>query len=52
MSWNGYNNYDHYFTMNRVYEWLEEIKNSNPAWIHYKKKDWWNIPSSFDIETS
>lgn len=52
MSWNGYDNYDHYFTMDRVYEWLEEIKFSQPEWIHYKKKDWWNIPASFDIETS
>ena len=52
MSWIGYNNYDHYFTFDRVYEWLEEIKNSQPAWIHFKKKDWWNIPASFDIETS
>ena len=52
MEWSGYNNYDHYFTFDRVYEWLEEIKNSNPEWIHYKKKDWWNMPASFDIETS
>lgn len=52
MDWIGFKNYDHYYTFDRVYEWLEEIKNSNPEWIHFKKKDWWNIPASFDIETS
>lgn len=52
MEWSGYKNYDHYYTFDRVHEWLEEIKNSEPEWIHYKKKDWWNMPASFDIETS
>lgn len=50
--WEGYKNYDHYWLVNQRNEWLAEIKATNPPRIEYGKKLMWNIPASFDIETS
>lgn len=50
--WEGYKNYDHYWLVDQASKWLKEIKNSNPDRITYGKKNLWNIPCSFDIETS
>lgn len=50
--WKGYDNYNHYFLVNQQYEWMQEIINSEPDRIEYGKKYMWNIPCSFDIETS
>ena len=50
--WKGYDNYNHYFLVNQQYEWMQEIINSEPERISYGKKYMWNIPCSFDIETS
>ncbi len=49
--WNGYKNYDHYFTMGDKIKWMNEIKESRPT-VTSGKKTYWNIPASFDIETS
>ena len=50
--WKGYNNYDHYFLVNQGYDWMQEIIKSEPDRVPYGKKYMWNIPCSFDIETS
>ena len=50
--WEGYKNYDHYWLVNQRDEWINEIKESRPDLIEYGKKYMWNIPASFDIETS
>ena len=52
MEWQGYKNYDHYWLVNQRDDWMREIKDSNPQLIPYGKKFMWNIPCSFDIETS
>ena len=52
MEWQGYKNYDHYWLVNQRGLWMNEIKESNPELIPYGKKYMWNIPASFDIETS
>lgn len=46
--WDGFKNYDHYWLTNDRVKWMNEIKNSNPD----LKEHFWNIPASFDIETS
>lgn len=50
--WDGYKNYDHYWLVNQQDDWMSEIKASNPPLLPYGKKFIWNIPASFDIETS
>ena len=50
--WDGFKNYDHYWLTNDKVKWMEEIKNSNPDLIEHDKHYLWNIPCSFDIETS
>ena len=52
--WNGYKNYDHYFTVdvNGISDWISEISKNNPPVIKKGKIWYWNIPASFDIETS
>ncbi|MBO7693173.1 MAG: hypothetical protein J6T10_11145 [Methanobrevibacter sp.] len=50
--WNGYKNYDHYFLVDQGYEWMQEIISTEPERVPYGKKFMWNIPASFDIETS
>lgn len=50
--WKGYKNYDHYFLVDQGYEWMQEIIESEPERIPYGRKYIWNIPCSFDIETS
>lgn len=56
MEWTGYANYDHYYeawSTNGYYDWMTEIKNSNPELITCgKSTKIWNIPACFDIETS
>lgn len=50
--WNGYLNYDHYWLVDQQAEWINEIKASEPQRIEYGRDSYWNIPASFDIETS
>ena len=52
--WNGYKNYDHYFTVdaNGISDCISEISKNNPPVIKKGKIWYWNIPASFDIETS
>ena len=50
--WKGYDNYDHYYLVNQLEEWMDEISESEPELISYGKHKMWNIPASFDIETS
>ena len=50
--WEGYLNYDHYWLTNDIDKWMKEIKDSNPELVSYGKRQVWNIPASFDIETS
>ena len=50
--WQGYKNYDHFFWVNQKAEWIKEIEASNPEYVEVGKKLMWNIPCSFDIETS
>lgn len=50
--WEGYKNYDHYWLTNDADKWMSEIKDSNPELIQNGKNHLWNIPCSFDIETS
>jgi len=55
MSWNGYKNYDHYYTCwstNGMQNWMQEIIDSKPDRVMSGKEYYWNIPASFDIETS
>lgn len=52
LTWEGYKNYDRYWLVNQREEWLAEIKASHPERVEYGKKLIWNIPCSFDIETS
>lgn len=49
--WEGYKNYNHYFTVERATEWLAEIVSTNPKWTDGRSPVW-NIPCSLDIETS
>lgn len=54
--WNGYTNYDHYFeawSTKGLANFLNEISDSKPERIEVSKGNYvWNIPASFDIETS
>ena len=52
--WEGYKNYDHYFTADSdgIAKWFKEISSTNLPVIKKGKQWYWNIPASFDIETS
>ena len=53
--WEGYKNYDHYYTCgstHEINEFFEEVAESKPEIIQVGKEYVWNIPCSFDIETS
>lgn len=54
--WRGYKNYNHFFKgwlTNEQTRWLDEIVESMPDRKEIGKKKYiWNIPASFDIETS
>ena len=53
--WNGYKNYNHYFEVGQptgVKDFINEIIESAPKVIQHGKKFYWNIPCSFDIETT
>lgn len=56
--WRGYQNYDHFYEFSQKKEWLEEcIKYATdevgqPTRVQVGKDYIWNIPISFDIETS
>lgn len=50
--WEGYKNYDHYFLFCQRDEWINEIVDSKPEVIKSGKITYWNIPASFDIETT
>lgn len=51
-NWQGYKNYDHYWLVNQRTKWMQEIKDSNPERLPVGTRYIWNIPASFDIETS
>ena len=53
--WRGYKNYDHYYRCwltNEIQDWMQEIIDSKPERVQSGKEYMWNIPASFDIETS
>ncbi|MBO7734986.1 MAG: hypothetical protein J6S67_20660 [Methanobrevibacter sp.] len=50
--WTGFLNYDHYWLVDQRDKWIHEIHESEPEIIKYGKDRYWNIPASFDIETS
>lgn len=52
--WNGYKNYDHYFTTDAdgLSKWLGEIASTNIPVVKKGKQWYWNCPASFDIETT
>lgn len=49
--WTGYKNYDHHFNMQQIEEFFSEVR-SNKLDIVGTKVKYYNIPASFDIETS
>ena len=55
IEWTGYKNYDHYYNSGSTHErneFFKEVRESSPEIIKNGKKSVWNIPCSFDIETS
>ena len=50
--WQGYKNYDHYFTFSQKVEWFNEIALGQPRLNKVGKQSYWDIPCCFDIETS
>ena len=46
--WEGYKNFDHYYWMRQRNEWFHEVQKTTL----YVDKKVYNIPASFDIETS
>lgn len=56
VEWSGYKNYDHYFnggSTHDIDQFFLEIADSKPELIEAGKGQYvWNIPASFDIETS
>ena len=50
--WEGYKNYDHYFTFDKRIEWFNEIALGQPQQVKNGRTKYWNIPCCFDIETS
>lgn len=49
--WEGYKKYDHYFTFDRLDEFFEEVNVSEIEQVG-KRVSYYNVPASFDIETS
>lgn len=50
--WEGYKNYNHYYTINEKVDWFNEIVLGQPRTQDLGKQSYWNIPAVFDIETS
>lgn len=50
--WQGYKNYDHYFTYSNRVDWFNEIALGQPRLNKVGKQSYWDIPCCFDIETS
>ena len=50
--WEGYKNYDHYYTFSQKVDWFNEIVLGQPSLSKNGKQSCWNIPCCFDIETS
>lgn len=49
--WEGYKNYDHFYTMSQLDAFFEEVRVSQLSKVGNKIR-YYNIPASFDIETS
>lgn len=49
--WEGYKNYDHYYTVNETEEFFNEVNVSQLSIVGNRTK-YYNVPASFDIETS
>ena len=50
--WDGYNNYDHYFTFSQLDEFFQELDKTDIEIITHRHKEYLNIPATLDIETS
>lgn len=50
--WQGYKNYDHYYTFSQKVDWYNEIALGQPRLNKVGKQTYWDIPCCFDIETS
>ena len=50
--WLGYNNYSHFFTMDKIRDFWKEVGHKLPMVKTGKGVEYFNIPASFDIETS
>ena len=50
--WEGYKNYDHYFTMDRKVDFFDELGDYDIALAPGRNCTYLNIPASFDIETT
>ena len=48
--WEGYKNYDHYYDVSQLTDFLSEISSSEISVVGGRIK-YFNIPASFDIET-
>lgn len=51
-NWNGYKNYDHYFTFSQLDSFIDEISKEKISICVDGKKEYINIPCTIDIETS
>lgn len=50
--WDGYKNYDHYFTFSQLEDFISEIGSSTIPILTTKSKQTLNVPATLDIETS
>ena len=51
--WQGYKLYDHFYTYDQVGKWFNEISSTPFSMVESGKKvEYYNMPASFDIETS
>ena len=51
--WQGYKNFDHHFTISQLNEFFDEVDSNDLTLIKMKKGvEYFNVPCSFDIETS
>ena len=51
-NWQGYNNYDHYFTFSQLDDFIDEIAKQDIELICVSRKEYINVPCTIDIETS
>ena len=51
-SWQGYKNYDHYFTFSQLEEFFDEVASIPISLCKVSSKEYINVPCSLDIETS